>query len=51
MTDELICNGTQLDLTDGIPVPFNFSIADVKDPSKRKRTFSKEIKLEGTVTN
>ena len=51
MTDELICNDVSLDLNGAMPIPLNFSIADVKDPSKRKRNFSKEIELPGTATN
>ena len=51
MNDELICNGVSLELSEGIAVPLNFSIADVKDIKNRARKFSKEIKLEGTATN
>ena len=51
MKDELICNGVSLNLSEGIAVPLNFSIADVKDIKKRARKFSKEIKLQGTMDN
>lgn len=51
MTDELICDGFALELTDTIPVPISFAIADVKDPSKRKQSFSKEVTLPGTMIN
>ena len=51
MNDKLIVNGITLDLTDKVPVPVNFSIADLKDPSKRKRNFSKTITLMGTQNN
>lgn len=51
MTDELIVNGIYLDMTEGIPVPISYAIADAKDPSKRKQTFSKEVKLPDTVNN
>lgn len=51
MTDELICNGVSLDLSAVIPVPISYAIADVKDPSKRKKTFSKEITLPSTMKN
>lgn len=51
MTDELIVDGYELDLTETIPVPLTFAIADVKDPSKRKQSFSKEVKLPDTVNN
>lgn len=51
MNDKLICNGIELDLTDRVPIPVNFSITDLKDPSKRKRNFSKSITLMGTQNN
>lgn len=51
MTDELISNGYQLDISDSIPIPVSYAIADVKDPSKRKKSFSKEITLPATMRN
>lgn len=51
MTDELICNGVSLDLSDVIPIPISYAIADVKEPSKRKKSFSKEITLPATMKN
>lgn len=51
MTDRLVCNGFDLDLSKGLAIPLNFSISDVKEPNKRKRNYSKSISLEGTVTN
>ena len=51
MSYKLESNGYELELTDGIPIPFNFAIADISDISKRARNFSKEIKLEFTEQN
>lgn len=51
MSYKLESNGYELELTEGIPIPFNFSIADIVDISKRSRSFSKEIKLEFTARN
>ena len=51
MTDELICNGVSLDLSAVIPIPISYAIADVKEPSKRKKSFSKEITLPATMKN
>lgn len=51
MTDELIVDGFSIDLTETIPVPITFAIADVKDPAKRKQSFSKEVTLPGTMAN
>jgi hypothetical protein len=51
MNAKLICNGTQLDLVEGLPFPLNYSISDVKEPQKRKRNLSKSITLVGTNNN
>lgn len=51
MTDELIVDGYALDLSEGLPVPISFAIADIKDPSKRKQSFSKETTIPGTMNN
>lgn len=51
MIDELICNGISLDVSDVIPIPVSYAIADVKEPSKRKKSFSKEITLPATMNN
>ena len=51
INDELICNDFPLELSEGIAVPLNFSISDVKDIKNRARKFSKEIELEGTSNN
>lgn len=51
MIDELICNGVYLDVSDTIPIPISYAIADIKEPSKRKKSFSKEITLPATMNN
>jgi len=51
MTDELIAEGYSLDLFDGIPVPMTYAIADVKEPAKRKQSFSKQTDLPDTANN
>lgn len=51
MTGELKAGGIILDLKDGISFPFNYSIADMKDPQKRKRNYSRSVVLPGTKTN
>lgn len=51
MTDELIADGTALDLLEGIPVPVTYSIADVTNPQNRKQTISKEVILPDTAVN
>lgn len=51
MNARLVCNGVDLDLSQGIPFPLNFSIADSKEPNKRKRNYSKTITIEGTDNN
>lgn len=44
-------SGGFLDLDGKTIVPLNFSIADIRDVSKRKGTFSKSITLPGTKNN
>jgi len=51
MTDELICGGISLDLSQAIPVPISFAIADIKNLSNRKQSFSKEVTLPDTMNN
>ena len=51
MNSRLVVNGYELDLSDNIAVPLNLSITDIKEPEKRKRSFSKTITLEGTSNN
>jgi hypothetical protein len=51
MITRLKSQGIELDLTEGVPVPLNFSISDVREPNTRKRNFSKEIVLPGTAKN
>ena len=51
MTDRLVVNGTDLDLNNTVPFPLNYSIADSKEPNKRKRNYSKEVVIPGTASN
>lgn len=48
---ELIANGQLLDVSEDVVFPLNFSQADAKEPSKRKRNSSKTITLPGTQVN
>ena len=40
-----------LEVSDTIPFPINFSIADIRDITKRNTTFSKTIEVPGTHNN
>jgi len=51
MTDRLVVNGQELDISDVVGFPISFSISDIKEPQKRKRNLSKTIKLNGTQLN
>lgn len=51
MIGRLVANGVTLDLRDGVSFPFNYSIADFKEPQKRKRNYSRSVMLPGTVIN
>jgi hypothetical protein len=51
MIDKLIVDGFTLDLADKVAIPISLSIADRKDPSQRKRNFSKQIDIPATAKN
>jgi hypothetical protein len=51
MNSRLVVNGYELDLSESIAIPLNLSITDIKEPEKRKRSFSKTLTLEGTSNN
>lgn len=51
MTGKLIANGFTIDTMRGMPMPFNYSVADMKRPHKRKRNYSHELELPGTAAN
>lgn len=51
MNSRLVVNGYEIDLSESIAVPLNLSITDIKEPEKRKRSFSKTLTLEGTSNN
>jgi hypothetical protein len=40
-----------LDISQDVPVPLNFSVAEIQDISKRQGGFSKTIELPGTANN
>jgi exopolysaccharide biosynthesis protein len=44
-------NGFNLELSDNIVIPLTYSVADIKDPSKRKQGYSKSIDIIGTTSN
>lgn len=48
---DLYVNNVKLDLKDGIPIPLTYSIADVREPTKRSRDMSKTVTLPGTQIN
>ena len=43
--------GRKLDLYEDVEMPLNFSIIDVREPDKRKTSWSKTIKVPGTNNN
>ena len=51
MSYTVTSKGFTLSLNEDIPIPFDFSITDVKDFTKRKRNFSKEIDFPDTSNN
>lgn len=48
---EVWIEGRRLDVMEGLDFSFNYSIADVRDPSKRSTEYSKTIKCPGTPNN
>lgn len=49
---EIYINNTLLDLPEeGVAFPLNYSIADIREPEKRKQSFSKTIVLPSSKTN
>ena len=40
-----------VDLFEGVEIPLNYTILDIREPDKRKTNFSKTIKLPGTKKN
>lgn len=51
MIGQLIISGQNINLSENIPFPITFSIADVKDPQNRGRSSSKSTALPSTVNN
>jgi len=48
---EIFINNVPIDLKDGVPIPLNYSIADIREPDKRNSAFSKTITVPGTKAN
>lgn len=48
---QLFINNKEIDINESIDIPLTFSQADAKNPEKRKRNFSKTIKIPGTKRN
>lgn len=44
-------SGLSVDLTEGIPIPITFSILDIREPEKRRTSWSKTITIPGTKNN
>ena len=44
-------SGLTLDLYDSIPVPITYSILDIREPEKRRTSWSKTITIPGTKNN
>lgn len=48
---EVLIEGKRLDVFEGLDFSFNYSIADVRDPSKRNTEYSKTIQCPSTPNN
>ena len=51
MSSKLLVNNYLIDLSNDVAVPITFSVADVKQPQSRTRSFSKSIDIPGTSNN
>jgi len=51
MSSKLLVNNYLIDLSNDVAVPITFSVADVKNPQSRTRSFSKSIDIPGTSNN
>ena len=47
---ELVSSGV-VDMYDNLPISLNYSIADIREPDKRKASFSKTVKIPATNNN
>lgn len=43
--------GVEIDLYDSVSIPITFTILDIKEPEKRKTSWSKTISIPGTANN
>lgn len=48
---KLIASGVELEVSEEIPFPISYSVADIKDPANRKRSGSKTVVLPGCQKN
>jgi hypothetical protein len=48
---EIFVNNVKIDLTENVPVPLTFSVADITQPDKRNTAFSKTIVVPSSKTN
>jgi len=48
---EIYINNKQVDLIEGVSMPLNFNIADVRDPANRNASYSKTISIPATKAN
>lgn len=51
MTTTLLIDATPIDINDDVAFALNFSVADIREPDKRKTSFSKTITIPGTPAN
>lgn len=47
----LILSGTEIDISSDVAIPLSYSEADIRDPEKRKRNYSKTIAIPGSQNN
>lgn len=51
MATELFIENERVDITEDVVIPLNFAVAEIRDISKKKTSFSKTVKVPGTKRN
>ena len=51
MNSRIIVNGTDLELSDVVTMPFNYLVSDIREPERKQANYSKTINIPATKAN
>lgn len=51
MNSRIIVNGTDLELSENLSMPFNYLVSDIREPEKKQANYSKTINIPATKAN